>query len=78
MQAPETPASRASKAAAEQLTARLPPPEVGDLGERAEGVIQIGTSGVRIPLYGRTMQSIQEVPALSAGCLALHAGICNL
>ncbi len=78
MQAPETPASRASKAAAEQLTARLPPPEVGDLGERAEGVIQIGTSGVRIPLYGRTMQSIQEVPALSAGCLALHAGMCNL
>ena len=76
VQASETPANRASKAAAEQLTARLPPPEVGDLGERAEGVIQIGTSGVRIPLYGRTMQSIQEVPALPAGCLALHVGMC--
>ena len=78
VQAAETPATRASKAANEQLTARLPPPEVGDLGERAEGVIQIGTSGVRIPLYGRTMQSIQEVPALSAGCLALHVGMCHL
>ena len=65
VQAAETPADRASKAAAEQLTARLPLHEVGDLGERAEGVIQIGTSGVRIPLYGRTMQSIQEVLNLS-------------
>ena len=78
VQAGETPASRASKAAAEQLTARLPPPEVSDMGERAEGVIQIGTTGVRIPLYGRTLQSIQEVPNPPARHLALHVITCHL
>ena len=50
-----------SKAAEQQLKATLPPTELGDLGEKAEGVIQIGTSGIRIPLYGKSMQSIQEV-----------------
>ena len=44
-----------------QLKATLPPSDLGDLGEKAEGIIQIGASGLRIPLYGRSMQSIQEV-----------------
>ena len=52
-----------TKAAAQQLKATLPPSDLGDFGEKAEGVIQIGTSGMRIPLYGKSMQSIQEVCA---------------
>lgn len=50
-----------SKPAAEPLKATLPPSELGPFEEKAEGVIQIGTSGLRIPLYGKSTQSIQEV-----------------
>ena len=50
-----------AKAAEPQLQASLPPADLGDFEEKAEGVIQIGTSGMRIPLYGTSMQSIQEV-----------------
>ena len=57
-----------SKAAEQQLKATLPPVELEDLGEKAEGVIQIGTSGMRIPLYGKSMQSIQEVCAPFSAC----------
>ena len=58
------PSLNGTKAAAGELNATLPPAEVADLGEKAEGVIQIGTRGTPIPLYGRTLQSIQEVTHL--------------
>ncbi len=57
-----------TKAAEQHLKATLPPAELGDLGEKAEGVIQIGTGGIRIPLYGKSMQSIQEVCAHFSAC----------
>lgn len=56
-----------STAAEQALKATLPPAELGDMGEKAEGVIQIGASGVRIPLYGKSMQAIQEVCAHTCG-----------
>ena len=55
-----------SKPAAEHLKATLPPSEMGGFEEKAEGVIQIGTSGLRIPLYGKSMQSIKEVGICSS------------
>ena len=55
-----------SKPAAEHLKATLPPSELGLFEEKAEGVIQIGTSGLRIPLYGKSMQSIKEVGICSS------------
>lgn len=57
----EPPEYWGSKIETEQLTARLPPSDVTGFEDKAEGAIQIGASGIRIPLYGRTVQSIKEV-----------------
>ena len=63
-----------ARAADKELKATLPPADLGDLGEKAEGIIQIGVSGMRIPLYGKSMQTIQEVCAHSFGQCPSSAG----
>jgi hypothetical protein len=60
-----TPTLNGTKVAAGDLRATLPPAEVADSGEKAEGVIRLGTHGTPIPLYGRTLQSIREVCSCS-------------
>ena len=65
------PSQNGTKVAAGELNATLPPAEVTDLGEKAEGVIRMGTRGTPIPLYGRTLQSIQEVT-----CVLFHLIYC--
>lgn len=39
--------------------------ELAELGDRAEGVLQFGSSGARIPLYGRSIEGILQVPFTS-------------
>ena len=43
--------------------------ELEVLGDRAEGVLQFGSSGARIPLYGRSIESILQV----SPTLVVHA-----
>lgn len=56
--------------------------ELTENGDRAEGVLQFGSSGARIPLYGRNIESILQVSSIlypaqpSANYLPSHADIC--
>jgi hypothetical protein len=41
--------------------------ELTEDGDKAEGVLQLGSSGARIPLYGRSVDSILQV--MHAPCI---------